>query len=98
MRAKITSDEGAMRVPLDFCLHPNCKNFGCIGKFSTIVLLLMADVPRAEHPDTMDTLVEADTVPGEPAAMQDWLGDGNKYFFFVKPVYIFKVDYGNIWE
>ena len=58
----------------------------------------MADVPRAEHPDTMDTLVEADTVPGEPAAMQDWLGDGNKYFFFVKPVYIFKVDYGNIWE
>ena len=41
----------------------------------------MADVPRAEHPDTMDTLVEADTVPGEPAAMQDWLGGGSKYFF-----------------
>jgi hypothetical protein len=90
-----------MRVPLHFSPHQNCKDFGCFGKIPIVVPLLMADVPMAENPDNMDTLVDDETVPGEPAFLQDQAGGGNKYKLYLATVHILKCTmgvYGIIWD
>ena len=90
MKSQITGDEGAMRVPLHFSPHQNCKDFGCVGKISIVVPLLMADVPMAGNPDNMDTFVDDEIAPGKPAVLQDQAGGGNKYKLSLETVHILK--------
>ena len=90
MRPQITSDEGAMRVPLHFSPHKNCRDFGCFREKKRIRPLPMADVPTAGNPDTMDTLVDAETIPGEPAVLQDQAGCGSKFKFRLETATVIK--------